>query len=610
MTARPDRRKFLHAAGAAALGLQAPLAAAQATGARRDKVLRYAFRIAESGFDPGVFNDYYSNTIAANIFESPLRYDYLSRPARVRPSTAAAMPEISADFKTYVVRLRPGIYFDDHPAFGGKKRELVAEDYVYALKRMYDPRWKSQKLFNYEPEQILDLGELRKEAMRPGGKFDYARPIEGIKALDRYTFQIKFAKPSPRFVFYLASPGDFAAIAREVVDMYGDAIGEHPVGTGPFRLAQWKRSSKIVLERNPNYRDEFFDEQPAADDALAQRIAVQLKGRKLPLVDRVEVSIIEENQPRWLAFLGGEQDMVEEVPADFANIVMPNNQLAPNLAKRGMVMDRYRRADLALTYFNMKDPVVGGNAPEKVALRRAISLGYDETEEIVSVRRGQAIIAQGAVPPETFGYDPGFKTEMGLYDPARAKALLDMYGYVDRNGDGWRELPDGSPLELHYATQPDQQSRQLNEQWKKNMSALGIKMVFDVAKWPEQLKQARAGKLQMWGFGWNGGQPDPDGFVGLGYSPNAGQSNLARFKLAELDRLYELQKTLPDNAERAKVLGEISRLMVVYAPYKFHCHRVYTDLYQPWVSGAKRNIFVRDFWRYIDIDADRAPLRT
>lgn len=605
---RIDRRKFLTAAGgaAAAAALDWRTARAQ-SGAARKKVLRYAFRIAETGFDPGVFNDYYSNVIMANIFESPLRFDYLARPARVVPSTAAAMPEVNADFTRYVVRIRPGIYFADHPAFKGQRRELVAEDYVYSLKRMYDPRWKSQKLFQYEPEEIIGLAELRKEALKPGGKFDYAREVEGIRALDRYTFQIRFAKPSPRFHFNLASPGDFGAVAREVVEMYGDQVGEHPVGTGPFMLAEWKRSSKIVLERNPNYRDEFYNEQPAPDDARAQAIAAKLKGRKLPMVDRVEVSIIEENQPRWLAFLGGEQDMVEEVPADFANIIIPNNQLAPNLQKKGMAMDRYRRADLALTYFNMNDPVVGGNAPEKVALRRAISLAYNEEEEIRSVRRGQAVIAQGIIPPETLGYDPNFKSEMGDYDPARAKALLDMYGYLDRNGDGWRELPDGTPFTLRYATQPDQQSRQLNEQWKKNMTAVGIRIEFDIAKWPEQLKAARAGKLQLWGFGWNGGQPDPDGFVGLGYSPNAGQSNLARFKLDEVDRLYERQKAMGDGPQRIAILQQISKLLIAYMPYKLHCHRIYTDMYQPWVVGAKRNIFVRDFWRYVDIDLAKLP---
>ncbi len=568
------------------------------------KVLRYAFRVAETGFDPAQYSDLYSNTIMANIFEAPLEYEYLARPARLRPNTAAAMPVVSDDFRTITVRIRPGIYFADDPAFSGKRRELTAHDYVYALKRIYDPRWKSPKLYSLENEEILDLPELRAAALKPGGKFDYDREIQGVRALERYVFQIRLAKPSPRFLNNLADPASLGAVAREVVEAYGDKVGEHPVGTGPFRLSEWKRSSRITLTRNPGYRGEPYNETPPAENAALREVAARLNGRKMPMIDRVEVSIIEENQPRWLAFLGAEHDLLEEMPADFAHIAIPNNRLAPNLVKLGVAMDRYKRADLSLSYFNMNDPVVGGNAPEKVALRRAISLAYNQEEEIRLVRRGQAIVAQGPVPPETFGYDPAFRTEIGDFDPARAKALLDMYGYLDRDGDGWRDLPDVSALVLEYATQPDQQNRQLNEQWKKDMARIGVRIRFVIAKWPEQLKQARAGKLMMWGYGWTAGSPDPDGFVGLAYGPNAGQANLARARLPGFDELYEQQKVMPDGPQRREILQQLAKIMVAYMPYKLHVHRTYTDMTHPWVIGAKRNIFVRDFWKYIDIDTE------
>ena len=573
----------------------------------REKVLRYAIRVAETGFDPAQYSDLYSNTIMANIFEAPLEYEYLARPSRLRPNTAAAMPVVSDDFRTITVRIRPGILFADDPAFGGKRRELTAHDYVYSLKRFYDPRWKSPKLYGLENEEILDLPALRAEALKPGGKFDYDREIRGVRALDRYTFQIRLAKPSPRFLNSLADPASLGAVAREVVEAYGDKFGEHPVGTGPFRLAEWKRSSRMVLVRNPSYRGDLYNETPPADLPALREVAARLNGRKMPMLDRVEVSIIEENQPRWLAFLGAEHDLLEEMPADFAHIAIPNNRLAPNLVKLGVTMDRYKRADLSLSYFNMNDPVVGGNAPEKVALRRAISLAYNQEEDIRLVRRGQAIVAQGPVPPETFGYDPAFRTEAGDFDPARAKALLDMYGYTDRDGDGWRELPDGSPLVLEYATQPDQQNRQLNEQWKKDMTRIGVRIRFAIAKWPEQLKQARAGKLMLWGFGWNGTSPDSDGFVGLAYGPNAGQANLARTRLPGFDELYERQKVMPDGPERREILQQLAKIMVAYMPYKLHVHRMWTDMTHPWVIGAKRNIFVRDFWKYVDIDTAMLP---
>ena len=151
----------------------------------------------------------------------------------------------------------------------------------------------------------------------------------------------------------------------------------------------------------------------------------------------------------------------------------------------------------------MDDPVVGGYAPDKVALRRAISLGYNTEEEIRLVRRGAMKVAQSQVPPLTFGYDDEFISEMGSFDRARARALLDTYGYVDRDGDGWREQPDGSPLLLVMATQSSQIDRAFNEMWKRQLDALGIKVEFSVNQWPENNKSARSGKLMMWGLGWS-----------------------------------------------------------------------------------------------------------
>jgi ABC-type transport system substrate-binding protein len=567
------------------------------------KVLRYAFRIAETTFDPPQVTDLYSRTVIEGIFEAPLEWEFLARPARMRPKTAAAMPEVSADFKTFTFRLQPGIYFSDDPAFKGQKRELVAQDYVYSLKRHYDPRWKSGNLYLLENMKILGLSELRKELIDAKKPFDYDREVEGIKALDRYTFQIKTAIANPRLLYQFTDSSFTGAVAREVVESYGDKIGENPIGTGAYRLAQWKRSSRIVLERSPSYRDVRYNENPDPSNARLVAIAQQFKGRKLPLTDRVEISIIEENQPRWLAFLNGEHDVVEEVPNDFTHTAMPNNQLAPNLAKQGITMVRYPRADVSVSYFGMENPVVGGTEPHKVALRRAISLAVDVEREIRLVRRGQAIPAQSPIGPEVFGYDPAFKSEMSEFSRARAKALLDMHGYVDKNGDGWRDQPDGSPLVLEYSSQSDQQSRQLTEQWLKNMNAIGIQITFKIAKWPENLKSSRAGKLMMWGVGWSTTLPDGDTFLGLGYSGNKGQANHARFSLPAFDALYRQQKEMPDGPERAEVMAQAKKLMIAYMPYKVHVHRIWTDMAQPWVQGYHRNIAVREFWKYVDVDA-------
>ena len=567
------------------------------------KTLRYAFPIAETSFDPAQISDLYSRTVAAGIFDAPLEFAFMARPFRLRPNTAAAMPEVSADFRTFTIRIQPGIHFDDDPAFGGKKRELTAADYVYSIKRHYDPRWKSGNLYILENAKILGLSELRKKALDQKKPFDYDTEAEGLRALDRYTLRIVLAEPSPRFLYNLADGSFTGALAREVVEAYGDKVGEHPVGTGPYRLAQWKRSSRMTLQKNPNYREVLYDEQPPADDARLQAIAAKFKGRRLPMVDEVQISIIEEAQPRWLSFLNGEQDLLEGVPGEFANIAIPNNQLAPNLAKRGIGMLRVPRADVAVTYFGMDNPVVGGTTSDKVALRRAIALAVDVEREILLVRRGQAVPAQSPVAPNPWGYAPAFKSEMSEHNLARAKALLDLYGYVDRDGDGRREQPDGKPLLLEYATSPDQTSRQLSELWRKNMDALGVRIEFKVAKWPEQLKASRAGKLMMWGVGWSAGQPDADTFLALGYGPNKGQANHARFDLKAFNEIYERQRMLPDGPERQALLDQAKKIMVAYMPYKVHVHRITTDLWHPWLLGFDRNIFVRDFWKYVDVDS-------
>jgi ABC-type transport system substrate-binding protein len=573
------------------------------------KVLRYAFRVAESNFDPAQITDLYSRTVAVGFFEAPYEFEFMAKPARMRPATAAGMPEISDDFKTFTIRIKPGIYFADDPAFKGQKRELTAEDYVYSIKRHYDPRWKSGNLYVLEGAQVLGLSELRKKLLAEKKPFDYDTPVEGLRTLDRYTFQIKLAEAAPRFIYSFFTDGSFTgALAREVVEYYGDRIGEHPVGTGPYILADWKRSSRIVLAKNPNYRELYYEEHPPEGNERLQAIAQKYKGKRLPMIDEVHISIIEENQPRWLAFLNEEHDLMEEVPADFATTVLPNNQLAPNLAKKGMRAIRYPRADVAVSYFGMENPVVGGYEPHKVALRRAISLAIDVDREIRLVRRGQAIPAQGPIAPETTAYDPTFKSVMSDYNVGRAKALLELHGYVDKDGDGWRDQPDGSPLVLEYSTQPDQQSRQLIEQWNKNMQAINIKIEFKTAKWPENLKTSRTGKLMMWGVGWSGG-PDSDTFLALGYGPNKGQANHARFNLPAFNALYEQQRKMADGPERKAVIAEAARLMVAYMPYKIHVHRIYTDITQPWVVGYHRNLFVRDFWKYVDIDLETYQAR-
>jgi len=596
---------WLLAAGHAAAQ---PAASASAAAAAPLKTLRYAFRVAETGFDPVQLSDLYSRVITEGIFESLVRYDYLARPYTLRPHTAEALPEVSADFRSFTFRIRKGIYFADDRAFKGGKRELTAQDYVYSIKRHYDPKWKSPNLYLLENARLIGLSELRQKALDSKQPFAYDVEVDGVRALDRYTLQFKLAEPSPRFPNQVLSDSSaFGAVAREVVEFYGDKIMEHPVGTGPFRLKDWRRSSRILLERNPGFREAYYDEKAAPDDAAGQAIMKLMKGRRLPMLDQVEVSIIEEQQPRWLSFLNQQTDWIERLPEEFANVAIPNNQLAPNLAKRGIRMSQAPAADTLLTLFNQENKTVGGYTPEKVALRRAITLAYSGEEELRLVRKGQAVPGQGLIPPATFGYNPAMKTEMSDHDVPRARALLDLYGYTDKDGDGWRDMPDGSPLVLELATQPDQVSRQLAELWQKSMKAVNIRINFKPAKWPENLKASKAGKLMMWGVAWSLGTPDGDGSLAVAYGPNKGQANHARFDLPAYNALYIQQNKMPDGPERARVMEAANKLSVAYVPYKVSGHRIVTDLTQPWVQGYQRNPFVRAPWVHLDIDTTLLP---
>jgi ABC-type transport system substrate-binding protein len=600
-----SRRAFAQALAATPAALAMRPADGRSPGNAETKVLRYAFRVAETGFDPAQVQDLYSRVVLSNIIEAPLTYDYLARPALTIPNTAEALPELSPDFTVLTLRIRPGILFQDHPAFNGKPRELTAQDYVYSYKRFYDPRYKSPSLYLLQTAQILGLDELRNAALK-NGRFDYDRDVDGLRALDRYTLQFRFGLPSPRFHQYLADNAFMGAVAREVVESYDERdIMAHPVGTGPFRLADWRRSSRIVLERNPTYRQDVYRATAAAADSQGALLAQRLAGRTLPMIDRVEVYIVEENQPRWLAFLNGEHDLVDEIPVDLANLIVPNGKLAPGLAKRGVQMDRTPRASVDMALFNMESPIVGGYEPAQVALRRAISLAYSVDDEIRLVRMGQSVPSQSPVAPLTVGFDPQFRSEMSEYNPARAKALLDSFGFVDRDGDGWRERPDGSPLVIEMATQPDQLSRQLDDLWRRHMTSIGIRLVFKSAKWPENLKNSRAGKLIMWRVGWSATQPDGDTFLALGYGPNKGQANHARFDLPAYNRLYAQQRMLPDGPERIAMFRDSKKLFIAYAPYKFLGHRIDTSVSHPWVVGFRRHPFMRDFWKYVDIVSDQ-----
>src|SRR5690348_7058116 len=236
------RRTLLKAAMLAPLGAALGARAADAT-----KTIRTAFIVAETGFDPQATSDLYSDSIQRAIFETLFGFDYLARPYKRVPRTAVAMPEITGGGKLWTIKIKPGIHFADDPAFKGRKRELTANDYVYAWKRLLDPRIRSPFAW-YVQGKIVGADDVIAAAGK-SGRFDYDAPIHGLRALDRYTLRLELNEADYIMLGYMTQ-SPMAAVAREVIEAYGDVNGsamDHPVGTGAYMFKSWRRGQQIVL---------------------------------------------------------------------------------------------------------------------------------------------------------------------------------------------------------------------------------------------------------------------------------------------------------------------------------------------------------------------------
>jgi oligopeptide transport system substrate-binding protein len=563
------------------------------------KTLHVAFVQAETGFDPQASYDIYSSDVCRAIFDSLYTYDYFARPVRLVPNTADGTPVITDGGRTYTIKLKRGIYFAADPAFKGKRRELTADDYVYSIKRFADPKVRSYWLYLLE-KNLVGLDPVLAKA-RASGTLDYDADIEGLQAIDRYTLRIRFERPDFAFQWWLTTV-QFSAVAREVVEAYKDAsnrVMDHPVGTGPYVLKQWTRGQRIVLEANPGFRDLRYPTPGSGSVPGDATIAKGLAGKPLPIVGRVEISIIEEEQPRLLAFDTGALDYAR-VPPTLAEKALAGAALRPELAKRGVVLHREIEPSISFFFFNLDNPVVGGYTPEKLALRRAISMSFDRDAQIRQLLNGQAIPANQPVPPPLYGHDPKYIARYG-YDPAAARALLDKFGYRDRDGDGYRETPEGKPLTVVLASTTDAKARASDELWKRCFDAIGVRVSFLKNKWPELNKMSEAGQLMMWGLGWISSIPDGRDYYSYFYSPNIGMSNDARMRLPAFDALFERSLALSEGPERTALFDRMNDLIYDYAPWILADYPYQNVVAQPWLKGYKQNVYVEHQWWYYDV---------
>jgi len=571
-------------------------------GADPGKVLRVTFQAAETGFDPAKVSDYYSGTVIEAIFDPLLTYDYLARPAKLVPNAAESLPVVSDRGKTYSLQIRRGIYFTPNPSFKGKKRELTAGDYAYSIKRFLDPRLRSPYAFLFEGK-ILGLDELASQAKK-GGRFDYDAKVAGLETPDRYTLRIRLKATDLNFSYVLALPL-VGAVAREAIEAHGDDTGSHPVGTGPYLLKSYTRSSKIVLEANPDYRGKLWDSSPGEDPRDVE-IAARMKGKKLPLIGRVEISIMEETQSRWLAFQRGATDIEYQLWDVAPTFMTEDGKLRREFVERGIKLDRSVDPEIIYLYFNMQDRIgdrpnpVGGFSKERTALRRAIAMAYKVDDQIRIIRKGQAIRAQYPIPPGVAGHDPRYRSGIP-YDPRAANALLDKFGY--RKGpDGYRAQPDGQPLAIRYSSIPTELYRQFDELMKRSLDSIGIRLEIHKDRFPELIKLENQCRLMMRTSAWIADYPDGDNFMQLLYGPNAGQSNNACYQSPEYDERYAKSRLLPDGPERNRLYREMTRLMEVHAVWILTDSRYRNALLQPHVVGYTKHPVMNAEWLYIDLE--------
>ena len=572
------------------LVLLAFVSACAAGAADPNKVLHIASPDIDT-LDPQQATTIPAQRVTFAIFEGLYNWDYLNSPTGLAPVTATGPPQISDGGKTWQIDLKPGIFFTDDPSFRGKPRELVADDYIYSMKRRLDPNL-SRGGDTVMADLIIGARAVVDAARKPGAKFDYDRPIEGLRAVGRHSIRIELnAINYPSVQVFLT----VVAVAREVVEAAGGNIRAHPVGTGPYRLREWKVGSRIVLEANPNYRTLRF---PASNKPADAELEHSMRGRTFPQIGVIDISVIEEDTTLLLEFERGSLDYVE-LRAEIANRLLANDKLKPEYAARAIVRHARLEPFLFFVDFNMTDPVVGGTSREKIALRRAIAMGLDTQNLVDVVYAGQGQPANQMIPPGVSGHDPAAPAK-SLYDAAAARTLLDRFGYDKRDTEGYRKAPDGKPLTVVLSLRAAAISREMQTLWKRDMDAIGIRIDFHVTPFQDFVKELIAGQYQMSAAGF-GGIPTGDGILELLDSRQPPFANQSRFKSAEYDQLVDRflrSPTAPEQIAAARSMNAIARAYMPLLPTIF---RRENDFVQPWLQGFRPQVF-STYWQFMDID--------
>lgn len=559
-----------------------------------------------NGFDPTKAEEEISNICVYNFFDQLYEYHNLKRPFELRPCLAAEMPRISADGKTFTIPLKRGVRFHDDPCFpGGKGREMLASDVVYCFKRLMDARVHSPGTWILEGK-IVGLDEFAKAseagfgALAPGSLEHGYPPVAGLQAPDRHTFEIQLVEPYRELTWVLAM-AYLSVYPPEAITHYGRAFGEHPVSTGPYLLESYERAQRMILVRNPGYREDLAPSDGSPEDEALGRL--KHAGKRLPLNDRVIATVIKEDTPAWLYFMTGQLDRAGIPKDNFeAAIDLATEKLKGPLHERGVQLDKDPRIEVIYDGFNFQDPVVGTPAGAKgLAIRRAMSLAQDEEWARIHLYNRRVSRVDGPVLREFPEHDPAFRNpwkrrpdETMEQARDRARALLAEAGY-----------PGGAGIPtITVDVQDTSTAEQFFVAFQSDMRTIGLRVEAFRAAWPEMMRRQRLSQFQLTGLSWGADYPEAQNFLQLFWGPNkAPGPNAANYENPAYDALYVQASKLEPGPERTRIYREMQRIVTDDAVWIFRFRREQWTVRQPWLSGYRYNDISAKSYKYSHVDS-------
>lgn len=569
--------------------------------------------------DPSVSYVVTEGRILSVIYNSYFQYHYLKQnPLKLDLALGAVMPtrrpasawvmeggkKVSRTGELWSFRLKPGIRFQDDPCFpGGRGREVVAADIIYSFKRMADPKVPCP-VFSFFEDKLVGLKEYhdhQRQLSVQQKPADYSFPIEGLQRdpNDRYAFRILLNQPYPQ-LRYLMAMNFTAPIPHEAVKYYGSDFRRHPVGCGPFALAEWTPKLRLVLRRNPNFRAEFYPGEGDPGDREAGLLADA--GKRLPLAESVVYTILKEDITGWNLFLQGYMDSWGVPQESFTQVVSRQGTLTPRMIARGIRLDRTREPNIEYYAFNMHDSVVGGYTPQKRKLRQAISMAIDVQSELDLFNSGLGTPAQFLIPPGIFGYEKEYRNPHRQYNVAAAKRLLAEAGYPDGI-----DARTGERLTLYFDTAATTAAgRQSVLFLMKQFDRIGIRLVPRVWRFEVWQDRVDRGQFQFIRYGWLADYPDPENFVFLLYGPNRRPGpNSAAYDNPKYNRLFEQMRSMDDGPARLEIIRKMRAIAVEDCPWVFASHGEDLVLHYDWLRNVKLQPVALDSAKYVAVDSEK-----